>query len=142
MAYFSGSKIEDLPLDAVLIEERQVVGNGLGYKRTRDLYETPDGDRYSVITSGWVDADGNPVQEKKESTDSIVVTQKSGRYTAKQYAQVLNVTASTARKKLNKLVVAGKASVEEGCVVDHRLEGEGASAVRIPVYGKEWVVQA
>lgn len=42
-----------------LIAENQKVGDGTGWYLIRNLYEKPNGERYSVRLTGWTWGEGN-----------------------------------------------------------------------------------
>jgi len=47
-----------------LIAENQSVGDGCGWYLIRNLYEKPNGERYSVRKTGWMPCKGNEKVKK------------------------------------------------------------------------------
>lgn len=51
-----------------LVACNQLVGDGRGYMRYRNLYEDSDGALYSVPTSGWIDCEQHKREQQKNNT--------------------------------------------------------------------------
>ena len=53
MRYFDNAEAQQIPAGSVLLSARQRVGDGFGCFMVRDLWQAPNGDRFSVVVQSW-----------------------------------------------------------------------------------------